>query len=177
MAYLGTKPANAVLTSEQIGDGVITQADLSTGVAGTGPAFSVSRITSMQFVTAATYTKVQFNSVNFDTDSDWNAANYRFIPSVAGYYQFNLTILTQIETNTDREIIGTIWKNGSEAALAITALPAYQVRGTAQVSSVIYMNGTTDYVEAYGYISGGTTPYFVLSSSRTQFSGCLVRAA
>jgi hypothetical protein len=32
MAYLGTKPANAVLTSEQIGDGVITSADISSGV-------------------------------------------------------------------------------------------------------------------------------------------------
>jgi hypothetical protein len=31
MAYLGTKPANAVLTSEQIGDGVITTADLANG--------------------------------------------------------------------------------------------------------------------------------------------------
>jgi hypothetical protein len=29
MAYLGTKPSNAVLTSEQIGDGVITTADLA----------------------------------------------------------------------------------------------------------------------------------------------------
>jgi hypothetical protein len=32
MAYLGTKPANAVLTSEQIGDGVITTADLADGL-------------------------------------------------------------------------------------------------------------------------------------------------
>jgi hypothetical protein len=31
MGYLGTKPANAVLTSEQIGDGVITTADLANG--------------------------------------------------------------------------------------------------------------------------------------------------
>jgi hypothetical protein len=31
MAYLGTKPANAVLTSEQIGDGVIATADLADG--------------------------------------------------------------------------------------------------------------------------------------------------
>ena len=31
MAYLGTKPANAVLTSEQIGDGVIATTDLANG--------------------------------------------------------------------------------------------------------------------------------------------------
>lgn len=31
MGYLGTKPANAVLTSDQIGDGVITTADLANG--------------------------------------------------------------------------------------------------------------------------------------------------
>lgn len=31
MAYLGSKPANQVITSEQIADGVITPADLSTG--------------------------------------------------------------------------------------------------------------------------------------------------
>jgi hypothetical protein len=32
MGYLGTKPANAVLTSEQIGNGVITSADIASGV-------------------------------------------------------------------------------------------------------------------------------------------------
>jgi hypothetical protein len=31
MAYLGTKPANAVITSEQIADGVIATADLANG--------------------------------------------------------------------------------------------------------------------------------------------------
>ena len=41
MGYLGTKPANAVLTSEQIADGAIVQADLASNVVGNGPVFSV----------------------------------------------------------------------------------------------------------------------------------------
>jgi hypothetical protein len=46
------------------------------------------------------------------------------------------------------------------------------------VSSVIYFNGSTDYVELFGYLaSGWNTPKIIGSSVYTYLSGWLVRAA
>jgi hypothetical protein len=42
------------------------------------------------------------------------------------------------------------------------------------ISFLIYFNGSTDYVELYGYTTGGTTVGFSTASS---FSGAMVRAA
>lgn len=140
-----------------------------------GPAFLVSRGTSNQSISIGVYTKVQFNNVIFDTDSDWDAANFRFIPSVAGYYQFNLNVT--MSAGTIGETISTIWKNGTETAWSTTAAVSSPNRCTPTVSTVLYMNGTTDYVEGYGYIASGTSPNYTASNMRTSFSGCLVRGA
>jgi hypothetical protein len=139
-----------------------------------GAAFLVSRTTTSQSISLNTYTKVQFNNVIFDTDSDWDAANYRFIPSVAGYYQFNLNVTSA--SSGVSAVFTTIWKNGAETAWA--TIQTSGGRSTPTVSVVLYMNGTTDYVEGYGFIEAGTSPVFQSSTTlRTSFSGCLVRGA
>jgi hypothetical protein len=159
-------PANAGTT-------VLTLPATSGTVMVNGPAFSVSRITTNQSISIGVYTKVQFNNVSYDTNSNWDAANYRFIPSVAGYYQFNLNV-----TSASSGVIAvftTIWKNGTESAWA--TLQTSGGRSTPTVSTVLYMNGTTDYVEGYGFIEAGTSPVFQSGNARTSFSGCLVRGA
>jgi hypothetical protein len=142
---------------------------------GTGPAFLVSLITTNQSISVSTYTKVQFNNVNYDTASDWDAVNYRFIPSVAGYYQFNLNITMSATSIT--ETITTLWKNGAETVWSAILGGSSFNRCTPVVSTILYMNGTTDYIEGYGYIRGGTSPVFSAESMRTSLSGCLIRSA
>jgi len=54
-----------------------------------GPAFRAS-INSDLGVSVSTWTKVPFDTEEFDTNSNYdNATNYRFTPTVAGYYQAN----------------------------------------------------------------------------------------
>jgi hypothetical protein len=142
---------------------------------GTGPAFLVSLITTNQSISVSTYTKVQFNNVNYDTASDWDAVNYRFIPSVAGYYQFNLNITMSATSIT--ETITTLWKNGAETVWSAILGGSSFSRCTPVVSTILYMNGTTDYIEGYGYIRGGTSPVFIADNMRTSLSGCLIRSA
>jgi hypothetical protein len=62
---------------------VITQAMLSTNVAGNGPAFSAYQ-SSSQSISATTATKITLDAEIFDTNS--NFASSRFTPTVAGYY-------------------------------------------------------------------------------------------
>lgn len=72
------------------------------------PAFSASQ-DGDQTVTAETFTKVEFDTEAFDTDSKYDTSNYRFTPGVAGFYQFNLAI----RGSSDTLAIVALYKNGS----------------------------------------------------------------
>jgi len=153
-------------------DGTITQADLAAGVAGTGPAFSACQTGSAQSVSANTFTKITLNAEEFDTNS--NFASSRFTPTVAGYYQINASLSTTTPLATSVYYNVFIAKNGSAYAQTTTfGSPSNYF--SAFVSTVVYFNGTTDYIEMYGQSSGA---YSVQTGiSNTFLSGVLVRAA
>ena len=111
-----TLPATSgtVLTSASttMPAGSVNQAAMGTNVVGTGPAFSAERSSSQTF-TQNTFTKVLCQTENFDTNSNYdNSTNYRFTPTVAGYYQFN-GILTITSTSTNDRQILAFFKNNS----------------------------------------------------------------
>ena len=68
----------------------IPQAALAAGVAGNGPAFSAYQSTQQTGISSATFTKVNFQTEEFDTNS--NFASSTFTPTIAGYYQINSVI-------------------------------------------------------------------------------------
>jgi hypothetical protein len=70
----------------------------------------------------------------------------------------------------------SLYKNGNGVKqVRIGGTSATGVMAT--VSSVIYMNGSTDYMELYGYMSGATGGDADAGQSYTWFNGSLVRAA
>ena len=145
----------------------VTQATLATPVAGTGPAFS-AYLAANQSITTTVWTKITINTEEFDTASCFdNATNYRFTPTVAGYYQVNGSHVTAT-ASTQANI--SIYKNGSNFK-AQQAIGAY---AGAFVSAVIYFNGTTDYIELWGLLVG-TTPSFSGGAANTFFSAAMVR--
>jgi len=137
-------------------------------VSGNMPAFSAYK-SSNQSVSSLTNTKVTFNTEDFDTNS--NFASDRFTPTVAGYYQINAGI-TFGSTVSYAQI--SIFKNGS--SYRYNYLQASAANYSVNISCVVYCNGTTDYIEIYGYINA-TTPTFLGGSEATWFNGVLVRAA
>lgn len=167
--------AGSVSTSYLV-DGSVTQAKLGTGVAGNGPAFSAYRSGGNQSVSNGTATKVQLNTEEFDTANCFDSTtNYRFTPTVAGYYQINGGI--GFNATTMSICITFIYKNGSSYKRG-------DIRATQSgdsvmvVSSLVYFNGSTDYVELYGYLNATAgSPIFVGASDLTYFNGTLVRAA
>jgi len=137
-----------------------------------GPAFYAYRATTDQSITTATLTKVQLNAESFDTDNCFDSTtNYRFTPTKAGYYQINSTIYF-VGTTLTREI-GSIYKNGSEYArfndFSITS--NFSNSG----GTLVYFNGTTDYVELFVYMAG-TTLLVAQGQSQTTFSGVWIRS-
>jgi len=162
-----------------IADGSITQADLASGVAGTGPAFSAYS-SANQFPSSGTYTKVIFGTEVFDTNNCFSSST--FTPNVAGYYQVSASISMAADTGMTAGFI-LFYKNGASTLANIGS----HVTGLSTVgyyvmsaSGLVYMNGSTDYLEVYGAILGtGTNRYFFLSQPTypTVFTGALVRAA
>ena len=151
----------------------VTQAMLSSGLAGTGPAFS-AKLTSSQSVTSGVYTKVTLGIENFDTNSNFdNVTNYRFTPTVAGYYQFNAS-LYQASSGSANYVWPIIYKNGAAGIYGTSAGAASGVDGVSTVAGLLYMNGSTDYVELYCYVTG-TSPS--IDTTITVFSGFLARTA
>lgn len=139
-----------------------------------GPAFS-AYLGSNQSVSASTYTKVQCNTEEFDTNSNYdNATNYRFTPTVAGYYQINGSI--DLGTSSISAGVIKIYKNGSgfKNGANFGGGTSYTFN-TVVVSALVYLNGSTDYVELYGYVIS-TTPLFY-NGAGTYLQASLVRGA
>jgi hypothetical protein len=164
-----------------IQDASITQAKLGANVASNGPAFSIYLGTN-QSVSNSTYTKVQFNTEEFDTAGAFNntgstvgtAPAYSFNPQVAGYYQIDWKVA--VGTSSITAVAGNLYKNGANyKAGSGFGSPTFTFASSTG-SAVVYMNGSTDYLEVYGYVTA-TTPLFFGSTIDTYFAGVLVRAA
>jgi hypothetical protein len=140
------------------------------------PAFGARPATSTQSVSNNTWTKVNLGTEEFDTNS--NFASSRFTPTVAGYYQLNGFLFCTNSSGFMTAIRCNIYKNGSDALWGSFISPVSATDAIASVAGIVYLNGTTDYVELYGYIGGSSVgPVFAGATNYTQFNGCLVRAA
>ena len=138
-------------------------------VSGNMPAFSAYQ-SSAQTLSATTWTKIVLQTEEFDTANCFDSTtNYRFTPNVAGYYQFTANIAVGVVTSTVSVAFyknGSLFKNGNQV----------NTNGAlVQGSALIYLNGSTDYVEFYGFfVTGQATG---ASSYSTWFQGYLVRSA
>ena len=173
MALINTT-TTGVLGSTIFGDGTgpltVQQNGVTLGIFGNQPAFYVA-IGTNQSISSGTITKLQFNTETFDTNSNYDTTNYRFLPTVAGYYQINLNAEYSAQTGIQNV---SIYKNGSRVASGAFLNSSSAGTGMSSTSVLTYLNGTTDYVEAYGYTTSASTCY---AGSSSQFSGCLIRAA
>jgi hypothetical protein len=170
--------ALTLVQTGMIADAAITQAKLGANVAGNGPAFSAYLSGSNQTVGSSTYTKVTLNAEEFDTASCFDSTtNYRFTPNVAGYYFISAESWVNSPGTNPSSITNCLYKNGSIYKQA-DEYGAANVNGGVTVSSLVYLNGSTDYVEFYIYATGGISSNYTFAGvTYTYMSGFLARAA
>lgn len=152
--YTATLPAN---------NGTI----ITTGTtfSGNGPVFRATDTATT--ATAGVATLIAFDTTEFDTDSAWDGS--KFQPLVAGYYEINATVTNGVNTNLGSTTV-SIYKNGSSyAATTVYYGAAYVVRPG--VATIVYLNGSTDYIQIYG------TNVSNANLGIASVSGCLVRDA
>jgi hypothetical protein len=177
MALINTT-TTGVLGSTFFGDGTgpltVQQNGVTLGVYGNIPAFS-AYTNLQQTVSNATFPQVAFQLEEFDTNS--NFASNTFTPTIAGYYQFNFTIIFRSTSNITRSI-GSIYKNGSTTGRqwdCPLTISGFQISSG---SKLLYCNGTTDAITLYVYMEGsGTLSIGSTDLNTNYFSGVLVKAA
>jgi hypothetical protein len=154
------------------GSGGVTYPDGTTQAVGTGPSFSAYQ-GSAQTITTATWTKVNLQTEEWDTKGDFNnSTTYRFTPTVAGYYWINGAVAYNSATVNQPQ--ASIYKNGSAyKLLAFTTTGALNYPMVAG-SCLVYLNGSTDYVELFTYHNTGSS-VVLAPNTATRLEGFLAR--
>lgn len=177
---IGTNQVVTFAQAPSLPAGSIPQAALAANVAGNGPAFYAYSSGSF-YIAPAVNTKLPLNTEAYDTNNCFDSStNYRFTPNVAGYYLISCCITGTYGTgNTASYIASMIYKNGSLYSACNTLSANNGNYACSNTTAVIYLNGSTDYIEFYGSSNNGGN--FTLQSQGTTYgtymSGALVRAA
>jgi len=162
------------ISTAKIADANVTQAKLAANVAGNGPAFR-AYANSTTTLPSGVAAKITLGGEDFDTASCF--ASSRFTPNVAGYYQINAGTLLSAASGVPggAYFAALIYKNGSFVAGGSHSSDSDSRSST--VSDLIYLNGTTDYVELYANQFSGTSKTVRSGQEWTWLSGFLARAA
>jgi hypothetical protein len=104
-------------------------------------------------VSANTFTAfTSFFASITDTASCFNTANGRFTPTVAGWYSVIATVSFGNLGVTSVAASANIYKNGATYGIAGSAVYSSGAYPTVQTTGLVYLNGTTDYVQVYTYV-------------------------
>ena len=161
----GTLKVGTITTSS--GSGNITIGSGVTLLSNT-PAFRATVSTTTN-ITHQVITKMAFDTEVFDTDNCYDpTTNYRFTPTVAGKYQVQSMAILAGDANTLNSTILYLYKNGSEVIQNQFRDTTNEMhRNGHNLSVIVDMNGTTDYLEMFCRIEvdSGTPQYFSTGSN------------
>ena len=114
-----------------------------------------------------------FGTEEVDTKNWYDPATGRFTPNVTGYYNVDWFIVTS--SNGTGELLATLNKNGTDIAWGTNVVNATaHWNGVGGSSSMVYLNGTTDYLIVKLTNNSGST-VTVYSGSLCYFSAYLIR--
>jgi len=141
-------------------------------VSGNMPAFSYTQSTTTT-LSANTFTKITLGTKDFDTNN--NVSSSTFTATIAGYYQINGLVVFNATATTGVNILCSLYKNGSRYKDGSFGPVNNLQGGWTNVSSVVYMNGSTDTIELYAYINNIAS--LGTQTGLTFLNGALIRAA
>jgi hypothetical protein len=162
---------------------VLTSASTVSATQATNDAvvFSAKSINADQQITNASWTKVNFGTE--DIDSHGYFANSTFTPQVAGWYNIGATVRLNMNGEAPNDVYIVIYKNGSQFYMPFH----FQIGSGAlnngsypMGSTLVYFNGSTDYIEIYAYMATMAGSGFISDVNNylnaSSFHGFLVRA-
>ena len=154
--------------------GVLPVANGGTGIV-SNPMFKVTGADNVA-LTNNTYTKVTFNSEEFDVGGYYDSTtNYRYTPQVAGKYLIYGRVYITYGSEATENMYIAIYKNGT-AAQQFARSDNNSQYGSIQISSLVEMNGSSDYVEIYTKASSSTNAVYYAGGLLGEFSGYRIGA-
>ena len=129
-------------------------------------------LNSAQTISSNTYTKVLLSTIEFDSVSSFSTVNSRYQPNVPGYYRISAAI--QFSGTTPTQFAIAVYKNG---AIYKTGAVSFSVTsGTVlNMTCIVSMNGSTDYVELYGLEVAASALSFQAGIGSTYMQGEYIR--
>jgi len=95
-------------------------------------------------------TKILIDTISRDTESVIDIANSRIIPNLPGDY----VVIGNVRASAvpaGHRVNAQIWKNGELVTYGTIDIQGAEGLSSSSASDLIYMNGTTDYLELYAY--------------------------
>jgi hypothetical protein len=139
-------------------------------IAAKGPSFRAHANAGTAIAAANTAQKLNFQVVDWDTSSNFTSS--RFQPTVAGYYQINGAVDGGTSTSY---LISIIAKNGVQvASSSYVFIAAGSVGFVGHVADIVFLNGSTDYVELWA--QSGAVMTTAGAPTGSYFSGCWLRS-
>jgi hypothetical protein len=179
----GSTSGTATISAPAVAGSTVVTLPAQTGTAVVaGPAFA-AYLSAGQTVTSGTITQAALNTELFDTASRFNNTNatvggipaYAFLPNVAGYYQVNFAVLASAGTAITYAA-AYIYKDG--AAITRNAIPGWSgTNADSNASRIVYMDGTSNYLQFYGQVVGTGTLTMLATEARTLASVSFIRPA
>lgn len=133
------------------------------------PSFSAVRLQN-QVISNDVVTKVACNTEEFDSDGYYNTSNYRFTPLVAGWYQVSTTANFLSSGSSNQRSVIFIYKNGSYH-WSVSDPQYANFNSDISGSKLIYLNGTTDYIEMFALLGGSGANTILLASFSALYVG------
>ena len=150
------------------------------------PAFSAYQ-SAGQTLSNNTFTLLQNNTKVFDTGTCFNNTGstvtlngistpaYSFAPNVAGYYY--VTGCTNINASATGTTNISLYKNGSQAYVLSNLINNASQSLIVGGSILIYLNGTSDYINVYASQSSGTSQPTYPAAPYAYFQAVMIRGA
>ena len=118
--------------------------------------------------------KIAFNSEDFDVGGYYDhVTDYRYKPLVAGKYKVGMSIYFTYVTAGTEYLTGTIKKNGTDYHSDYRFSTGNNY-GSVNVDTIIDMNGSTDYIEAFGKIQTSSDARYWAGDNYGEFYAYLI---
>jgi methyl-accepting chemotaxis protein len=135
---------------------------------------TVATLVSNQTIPQGADTAIQFTASN-DPQNWWSASpNWRFQPTIAGYYQVNITAEWATATASSNQTNIQLHYNGGATIMILGGTLNNVTANTQTGSTIVYMNGTTNYLYVTAYTANTTSQILSGGSQSTLFSAALL---
>lgn len=141
----------------------------------------LARLNANQTISHNTLTLPNYTVEDFDVGGFYDSVNRRFQPTVAGYYHMTHRYVATVTVGRVYYLVGRLIKSGVTVAGQMSVSTASTGTGAeigVHVSSLVFLNGTTDFVEPVIYHFDYTAASTIIAQSThfSEFSGFLVSA-